>query len=112
MTGRITELDKQIAKRVRSLREERRMTQPTVAGALGITYQSYQKVEGGRVSFRASTLQKLAALFGVPVQQLFGDALAEGVSNAETLAHISAILMKSSPAEAEEIMQCAVRRGK
>lgn len=63
MSSRVTDLDRSIAKRVRQFREDAKLTQPQVAGHLGITYQSYQKMEGGRYSFRASTLDRLALLY-------------------------------------------------
>jgi len=55
------------------MREKAKMTQPQVAGYLGITYQSYQKLENGRVAFRASVLEKLRSLFGVNYADLFGE---------------------------------------
>lgn len=63
MSDRITDLDRGIAKRLREFREEAKLTQPQVASHLGIAYQSYQKMEGGRYSFRASTLDRLAMLY-------------------------------------------------
>lgn len=61
--SRITDLDRAISKRLREFREEAQLTQPQVASHLGITYQSYQKMEGGRHAFRASTLGRLALLY-------------------------------------------------
>lgn len=45
-----------------------------VADSLGITYQSYQAMEKGEVSFRASHLIKMARCFGVPVTHFFEGA--------------------------------------
>jgi transcriptional regulator with XRE-family HTH domain len=63
MSNRITDLDRAIAKRLRAFREEAKLTQPQVASHLGIAYQSYQKMERGVHSFRASTLDRLALLY-------------------------------------------------
>lgn len=69
---RATQLDRDIGGRLRALRVERKLSQPIVARTLDVTYQSYQKMEAGKVSFRASTLATLAEFFGVPVASLFG----------------------------------------
>jgi transcriptional regulator with XRE-family HTH domain len=63
MSDRITDLDRAIAKRLRAFRVEAKLTQPQVASHLGIAYQSYQKMERGSHSFRASTLDRLALLY-------------------------------------------------
>lgn len=72
--GKATALDQEIGKRLRTLREARGLYQPTIGRVLGVTYQTYQKMEAGKVSFRASTLDKLAKHYGVPVGSLFGES--------------------------------------
>jgi transcriptional regulator with XRE-family HTH domain len=69
---RATQLDRDIGARLRALRTQRKLSQPVVARALGVTYQSYQKMEAGKVSLRASTLATLAKFYKVPVASLFG----------------------------------------
>lgn len=64
MGSRITDLDRNIAKKLREFRIAAGLTQPQVASHLGIAYQSYQKMERGAHSFRASTLDRLASLYG------------------------------------------------
>lgn len=68
--SRVSDLDRQISRNVRSLREAAKTTQAQVARFLGVSYQSYQKIEGGRSVFRADLLVKLAGLFGVTVELL------------------------------------------
>lgn len=63
MTSRVTDLDRTIAKNLKAMREAAGLTQPQVAGHLGISYQSYQKMEGGKHSFRVSTLDRLGLLY-------------------------------------------------
>lgn len=72
--SKITKIDHGIAQRLRGLREASVFSQPDVAKFLGMKYQSYQKIEGGRVSLRASTVVQLAAFFSVPVSQILGTA--------------------------------------
>lgn len=73
MASRVTNLDRVIAKRIRELREQAKFTQPHVAGHLGITYQSYQKMERGDHCFRASTVNRLAQLYGITISDIMGD---------------------------------------
>lgn len=108
MSPKVTALDKEIAGRVRKLREERQLSQPTVAGVLGVTYQSYQKIERGRVSLRASTIAKLAHLFGVPVEQLYGGT-AGAMQNAPETAHVVAIMQQVDSTQAQSILQHAIK---
>lgn len=73
MSSKVTELDHVIAANIRKFREASKLTQPQVAEALGITYQSYQRMEGGRYSFRASTLDRLARLYNKRLYDFLGD---------------------------------------
>lgn len=70
MSSRVTSLDKNIADAARELRlrkGEVPLSKRAVARHLGITYQSYSEMENGNVSFRVSTLVKLAELYGVEI---------------------------------------------
>ncbi len=69
--AKANEIDKEIAKTIKALRRHANLTQPAVAGHLGIAYQSYQRMEQGKVSFRASTIHRLANLYHIPVAQIF-----------------------------------------
>lgn len=60
------------SKRVKELREQNRYTQKYVADVLGITYQSYQSYELGLTLPRAEHILKLADLFEVSIDYLFG----------------------------------------
>jgi transcriptional regulator with XRE-family HTH domain len=70
MSSKVTELDRTIARNIREFRTLCKLTQPQVADYLGMTYQSYQKLEGARVSFRASTLDKLGQLYNKRLQEI------------------------------------------
>lgn len=73
MSSRVTDLDRSIAKKIKLFREEAKLTQPQVAGHLGVAYQSYQRMEAGRHSFRASTLDRLATLYNKRLFDFMGD---------------------------------------
>ncbi len=78
MNSRATPVDNQLAETIRRLRDEAGLTQSQVARAIGVTYQSYQKMErAGSHSFRVSMLCRLAEIFRVkPADLLSGDAVA------------------------------------
>lgn len=109
MSPKVAPLDLHIASRVKAMRKERRVTQPAVAGVLGVSYQSYQKMERGTVSFRVSTLDKLATLFGVPISHFLGDAPAPDLPNGAAIVSVVNIMRDVDAAEADAIVQHAVR---
>lgn len=74
MHGNVTDFDRKVAANIKRTRVELKLTQPRVAEVLGITYQSYQKLENGRTSIRAHVLWTIAELFQVPVGSLVDDA--------------------------------------
>lgn len=113
MSPKVTDLDRRIAKRLQELRRERKLTQPAVAGVLKITYQSYQKMEAGRVSFRASTLETLAAVFGVPVATLIGNGKIERLPNCDKISSMVLVMADMSEAQAGDVLSHAMQvRGK
>ena len=107
MSVKVTELDVVIARNLRRFREEARLSQPQVAGFLGVTYQSYQKMEGGRVSFRASAIDRLCELYGVQYTDLTRDDEETHVSpHAVTLI---AIIGGFDEGQQQELLEHAVK---
>lgn len=110
---KVTDLDRAIAKKIREFRDASKLTQPQVAEHLGIAYQSYQRMEAGRISFRASTLDRLAQLYNKRLYDFMGDGelkidplvtkaqiLMLGMSDADRETCIRAILkLKHAPGE-------------
>lgn len=112
MSKRITQLDRDIAERLRTLRGARKMTQTTVAGFLGIQYQSYQKMEGGKTSFRAESLHRLSQLFVVPVSYFYNEDAYRNVASltlrhGAALAHITAVMQGLNNEQARELVALA-----
>jgi transcriptional regulator with XRE-family HTH domain len=59
-----------VLKRLKTLRKKHGLTQEEFAELSGITYKYYQAIEGGRKrDLRLSTLQRLAAAYGLRVDQ-------------------------------------------
>lgn len=109
MSPKVTPLDKHIAARIKAMRKERKLTQPGVAGVLGVSYQSYQKMERGVISFRASSLSILAVLFEVPVAYFFGEAPEPDIQNGPEIASIVNIVRGMPPAAAKAVVESVVR---
>jgi DNA-binding XRE family transcriptional regulator len=61
-----------LAKRLRMLREQARLTQEGFAEHAGLSYKVYQSVEAGRRwNLRMSSVLKLAAIHGLTLSELF-----------------------------------------
>ena len=60
-----------IGKRIRQLREERKLSQGDVEGATGLLRCYISRVENGHTVPSLETLERFAAALGVPLYQLF-----------------------------------------
>ena len=61
-------------KAVVRLRSKHHLTQATVAGKLGVSFTTYSHYETGDRKITVGMLYKIAAVLGVPVTDLLGDA--------------------------------------
>lgn len=61
---------KEIAMRIRALREERNLHQKEVAAVLGISQPAYSDLENGHTMFTAIALDKLADFYGMGLDEL------------------------------------------
>jgi transcriptional regulator with XRE-family HTH domain len=68
---RADEIDGVVGDNIRLLRLDRRMSQETLAERIGVTFQQVQKYEKGANRVGASRLWRIAAVFEVPVGQLY-----------------------------------------
>ena len=59
-------------KRMRSLREDRDLTQAEVGAVLNKTQQGYNHIEAGRAELKIEDLIKLCDLYGVTADYLIG----------------------------------------
>lgn len=71
-----TPTDERIAAAVRAEAARRQITQAVVARHLGLTQPGMSRRMLGRVPFSAAELAAVASLFGVPVGDLIGEAVA------------------------------------
>jgi transcriptional regulator with XRE-family HTH domain len=106
MNPRVTDLDRAIAKNIKALRAANQATTlEQVSGFLGITYQSYQRMERGGVSFRASTLHKLALFYGVPASRLLDGYDVAATPNHDCIASVAGMMAKMPRSLAETVVQ-------
>lgn len=103
--SKLTALDRKIADNLKLVREKSGLTQPQVASSLDYSYQYYQKMEQGKVSFRVSTLVSLSAIFGVPLSYLTGDEPIEDVD--PKIASLMAISSTLNETQLDAVIQTA-----
>jgi len=61
----------ELPEKLKTIRKLRNLTQETVADKLGISTQSYAKIERGETDVNLSRLQQIAQLMGIELSQLF-----------------------------------------
>jgi transcriptional regulator with XRE-family HTH domain len=66
-------IDTEVAKRVRSLRLQRGLSQTELSDALGVTFQQVQKYERGANRISAGRLYRIAKVLDVPVTFFFSE---------------------------------------
>jgi transcriptional regulator with XRE-family HTH domain len=78
-----TVYNKQLGKRLRTLREMRRMTQAELGDQVGLSHQQIQKYEAGQSQVRAALAMRFATLFNIDVAQLMSEThiIASGESD-------------------------------
>lgn len=111
MSKRLADIDRVIAVNVKEMRQKAGITQAQVAAYLKVVYQSYQKMEGGKTSFRASTLHQLAHLYGTNICDMFtGSELVYCPTTVRVLLEMSAMKLEQKG----KVFVCAVnaRNGK
>jgi transcriptional regulator with XRE-family HTH domain len=67
------QIDVEVAKRVRTLRLQRHLSQADLSQALGVTFQQVQKYERGANRISAGRLCRIAEALDVPVAFFFAD---------------------------------------
>lgn len=75
----LNRIDAHIGRRIRSRREELRISQAELGEALGVSYQAIQKFEGGRTHIAAAKLAVIASRLSVNISYFF-----EGLERART----------------------------
>ncbi|MEA1844792.1 helix-turn-helix domain-containing protein [Agrobacterium tumefaciens] len=81
------QIDINVGARIRLRRTHLRMSQATLAKALGVTFQQVQKYEKGTNRVGASRLQAIAGVFEVPVAFFFEGSEAADDTHGEALAN-------------------------
>ena len=63
-------LFKLVGERIRQLRRERGWTQHEISQRFGFNYKHYQRIEQGQQNLELATLNKLAAAFEIPINEI------------------------------------------
>ena len=66
-----TDVDKKVGENLFKVRLLRGMTQETLAGAVGVTFQQIQKYEKGKNRVSVSRLWVLSHVLGIPVAEFY-----------------------------------------
>ena len=67
----MNDITKKTAARLRTLRQERGLTQAEVAGKAAINTNTYAKIERGEQAATVKMLEKIAQVLGVEVRDVF-----------------------------------------
>lgn len=109
MSSRVTQLDLHIAKRLREFRTANEgVNMAKLARFLGITYQSYQALEKGEVSFRVSTLERLATFYGATIDEFVGDCGARSLPNMDRVSNLVNIVTALPGEAAAQVVRYAM----
>ncbi len=65
--------DRELGERIKSLREQRQMTQATLGGALGADQSAISRIEDGSRSLTARELASASSALGVTISALLGE---------------------------------------
>ena len=100
MNDAVDPVDIAIGGRIRTRREELRITQAQLAAGAGVTFQQIQKYEKGTNRIGASRLQQISIVLGVPVAFFFEGAPTvgpegEGLQEEQSPAYVSDFLATS-----------------
>lgn len=76
-TSRSPDMDIEIGKRIRGLRELRGITQVNLAVALNVSFQQVQKYEKGTNRVAASTLVHMCKALNISPMEILGDYFAD-----------------------------------
>jgi transcriptional regulator with XRE-family HTH domain len=101
-----------IAARVRELRERHGLTQEQVAALLGTDIKWYQRVEWCQKDVRASTIERLAEVFGVTAVQFLAENLPDTKVRSTPAAPHRPRSPKSKPRAARQRASKAIKHGK
>jgi transcriptional regulator with XRE-family HTH domain len=63
----------EIYKRVKSIRESKKISQDAIAFDLNLNQSQYSRREKGEIPFSAAEIEKIATILGVKIYELYGE---------------------------------------
>lgn len=100
----VTEIDRQIGRKLKLHRQTASMSQTALADAIGVTYQQVQKYETASDRIPAARLKRIADALGVPIGGFFedGDVDTAAQIDGDAIGRCARALMKMTPDTREQ----------
>ena len=95
----MTDLNTQIAQKLKELRHKHRLTQSEMAERIGVAMRSYQKYEGGERFPKAQIIERICKEFSLTNAELFSDDSKQSKGEVFTIDEAMAIVKKLSMLE-------------
>lgn len=102
--GHATDVDAHVGERLRSMREERGLSQEALGQRVDVSFQQIQKYERGANRVGASRLYEFAQVFSVPVETFFNGLPSDTKDDAEARATVSQLSQFARSKEGGELM--------
>jgi transcriptional regulator with XRE-family HTH domain len=99
-------IGEEIGKKLRELREQRKMTQAAAGKVIGVSPSAISNKEAGKSDLTPEELQKLAQLYGVTVGWLFGENIEGGYG--PDVQRLIRLYMDSSEVGQGDILKIAI----
>ena len=94
-----------IGEQIKALRKSKNISQETLAGVLGVTFQAVSKWETGTASPDVSLIPAIASFFGVSIDTLFDYNTLENEMKIDALCRDAARYRLTDPCRAEQILR-------
>jgi len=103
--GHATDVDAHVGDRLRTLREERGLSQEALGQRVDVSFQQIQKYERGANRVGASRLFEFSQVLGVPVESFFNGLPSEAQGDGEARAAANQLATFARSKEGGELMQ-------
>lgn len=94
-----------IGEKIKALRKTKGISQDSLAGALGVTFQAVSKWETGTTAPDVSLIPSIASYFGVSIDELFDYNVLENEKMIDGICREAARYRLDDPVRAEEILR-------
>ncbi len=99
-----------LGNRIKMLRKQHGITQEQLAGVLGVSFQAVSKWENGITLPDITLAPKIAAYFGVSLDELFDFSLKEMTADIEQIASKAHAFRETDPEKSREILEDGLKK--